>query len=60
MKNKALPRRFLIAILMVVIGIWLIMKSDGQVYGDFIGITFFIMAITAIADKEYVVKFGST
>lgn len=60
MKNKALFRRFTIAFLMVVIGIWFIIHSDGQVYGVFIGVTFFIMAITAIADREYIVKFGST
>lgn len=58
--GKGSIRKYLIALFVLFIGIWLIRQSDGQVYGYFIGVIFFIMAITAIADRDYVVKFGST
>ncbi|HLO90071.1 MAG TPA: hypothetical protein VK172_02795 [Lentimicrobium sp.] len=52
--------KYIIALLLVLIGTWLIRHAGGQVYGYFIGVVFFIMAITSIVDHEYVVKFGST
>lgn len=58
--NKGSIRKYIIALLMVVLGLWLIIHSGGQVYGYFVGVIFFIMAITSIVDHEYVVKFGST
>lgn len=58
--KKPKVRKYIVAVLTVMIGIWMIDKSGGQVYGAFIGIVFFIMAITSIVDQEYTVKFGST
>lgn len=58
--GKSVLKKYVLAIFMIVIGLWLINQSDGQVYGAFIGVVFFIMAITSILDHEYIVKFGTT
>jgi hypothetical protein len=45
-------RKYLLALVLVAIGIEFIVISDGQLYGTFFGITFFVMAISSILDLD--------
>lgn len=45
-------RKYLLALVLVVLGIEVIDISNGQFYGTFFGITFFVMAITAIINLD--------
>lgn len=58
--KKGSIRKYIIALVVVAIGIWMITHAGGEVYGYFIGVIFLQMAVTSIVNTEYVVKFGST
>lgn len=58
--KKGSIRKYLIALVVLAIGIWMISYAGGAVYGFFIGVIFLLMAVTSIVNTEYVVKFGST
>lgn len=52
--------KYVLALILVLVGIAVIVKSDSQTYGVIYGITLFLMAVTAIIDTEDLIKFGST
>ncbi|MGE5382985.1 MAG: hypothetical protein ACM3PX_06130 [Omnitrophica WOR_2 bacterium] len=58
--KKSGIRKYILALLLVLVGIAIIVKSNSQVYGVIYGITFFIMAVRSIIDTEDLIKFGST